>query len=128
MKEMIFSIMMASFVCSAQALDLTKIPGVVAETGRAGFVFPAAKSIVVAEQISLARDVSSVCSFVIEDGPDEVDVSFQAGLKEVGGACGFSKSGAGTLRVEGDVSLGGVMTIYDGTQIQRAVIDRHHAT
>jgi autotransporter-associated beta strand protein len=120
MKEMIFSIMMASFVCSAQALDLTKIPGVVAETGRAGFVFPAAKSIVFAEQISLARDVSSVCSFVIEDGPDEVDVSFQSGLKEVGGACGFSKSGAGTLRVEGDVTLGGVMTIYDGTLDLRA--------
>ena len=103
------------FANCVHALDLAKIPGVVAETGRVGFVFPAAKSVVVAEPVSLAREVSSVCSFVIEDGPDAVDVNFQAGLKEVGGACGFSKSGAGTLRMEGDVSLAGVITIYDGT-------------
>lgn len=100
---------------AAHAIDLTKLPGVVAESGRVGFVFPAAKPLVVKEKIAVTHDVSSVCSFVIEDGPEAVDVIFQAGMAEAGGACGFSKSGAGTLRVEGDVLLGGVITIYDGT-------------
>ena len=100
---------------AVSAVDLTKFSGVVAESGRVGFVFPVEKSLVLKEQITIAHDVSSVCSFVIEDGPDAVDVVFQAGMAEAGGACGFSKSGAGTLRVEGDVLLGGVITIYDGT-------------
>ena len=100
---------------AANAIDLTKSPGVVADTGSVGFVFSAAKSLAVNERLTIAHDVSSVCSFVIADGPDAVDVIFQAGMAEAGGACGFSKSGAGTLRVEGDVLLGGVITIYDGT-------------
>lgn len=97
------------------AVDLTKIPGVKAEEGRTGFVFSNTAAVVIKEPIVLAHEVSSVCSFVIENGPQADDVTFQAGLREAGGACGFAKSGPGTLRVEGDVSLGGVITLYEGT-------------
>jgi hypothetical protein len=54
---------------SASAVDLTKFPGVVAESGRVEFVFPVAKSLVVNERVTIAHEVCSVCSFVIEDGP-----------------------------------------------------------
>lgn len=104
-----------SIAGTAHAMDLIKISGVSADPSRAGFVFGAAKQRIVTEQITIPHDVSSVFSFVIDDGPDAVDVAFQAGISEAGGTCGFSKSGAGTLRIEGDVSLGGVMTIYEGT-------------
>ena len=103
-------------LCSwLDAVDLTKIPGVTPEQGRIGFVFPSAKSVSIAEPITLAHEVSSVCSFVINDGPDAQDVAFLKGIREAGGSCGFSKSGQGTLRIEGDVSLGGVITLYEGT-------------
>ncbi|MFY7816928.1 MAG: alpha-L-fucosidase [Akkermansiaceae bacterium] len=107
----------SSIVCiagAAHAIDLVKISGVSKDSNRAGFVFAAAKQRIVTEQITIPHEVSSVCSFVIDDGPDAVDVVFQSGINEAGGACGFSKSGTGTLRIEGDVSLGGVMTIYEG--------------
>jgi autotransporter-associated beta strand protein len=113
MRKIIYPFLAASL--AAHAADLTKIPGVVAETGKAGFVFPAGKPVVVAEPVRLARNVSSVCSFAIGDGPEAADVTFQAGLTEAGGACGFVKDGAGTLSVAGEVKLGGFITVYDGT-------------
>lgn len=99
----------------AQAQEPRDMPGAVADSGRKGFVFPAAKTVVVSLPVLLSGENSSVSSFVIEDGPDPVDVIFQSGLRESGGMCGCSKSGAGTLRIEGDISLQGVITVYEGT-------------
>lgn len=110
-------LLVSTVICtagSAHAMDLTKISGVSANPNHSGFVFAAEKQRGVTEPITIPHDVSSVWSFVIDDGPDAVDVAFKAGINEAGGTCGFSKSGAGTLRIEGDVALGGVMTIYEG--------------
>lgn len=116
MNQILSPIIIASLaLCSSQAMDFTKHPSIIAQQGNVGFICKAAKSVVIAEPVSLTREVSSVCAFVVEDGPDEVDVLFQAGVNEVGGVCGFSKSGSGNLRIEGDISLGGVITIYEGT-------------
>lgn len=121
MRKIIYPFLVASL--AAHAADLTEIPGVVAEEGKPGFVFPAGKPVVVAEPVRLARDVSSVCSFTIADGPGAADVTFQAGLTEAGGACGFVKDGAGTLSVAGEVKLGGFITVYDGTlDVSKAVL------
>ncbi len=111
----VFLIGLMPHMSFGNAIDLTKHAGIVADPTRHGIIFPAARSLAVREPVTISRNVSSVCSFTIEDGADAKDVIFSSGISEEGGACGFCKSGPGTLRIEGDVSLGGVITVYDGT-------------
>jgi hypothetical protein len=96
------------------ALDLSKIEGVVANPARPGFTFKAEKPLLVQEPVRIPREVSSVCAFGVADGPAAVDVSFDGGIFESGGACGFVKEGPGTLRVAGEVRISGFITVYDG--------------
>lgn len=99
----------------AAAAELAALEGVRADPAKPEFVFPAAAARVLAEPLRIPREVSSVCSFVVEDGPAAVDVDFSAGVQETGGPCGFAKSGAGTLRVAGELRISGFITVYDGT-------------
>jgi autotransporter-associated beta strand protein len=66
------------------------------------------------EPVRLRHEISSVCSFLIEDGPAVVDVDFKGGVLEAGGSCGFTKSGPGTLRIAGNIRISGFITVYDG--------------
>ena len=91
---------------------LTALEGVSADATRPGFLFQAGKPLVIAEPVRIPRDVSSVCAFGVASG---AVVTFKAGLLEVGGACGFTKNGPGTLQVAGDVKISGFITIYGGT-------------
>jgi hypothetical protein len=77
----------------AAASDLSKNDGVIADSTKPGFRFKAEKPLVIAEPVRIPREVSSVCSFVVDDGPAAADVTFSAGVLEVGGACGFTKDG-----------------------------------
>lgn len=95
--------------------DFTRMDGVVTDDKRPGFVFKANKPHEVVDTVRIPREVSSVCAFVVEDGTSPTDVSFQGGIVEAGGACGFAKEGPGTLRVLGEIRLGGFVTVYDGT-------------
>ncbi|MCB1130880.1 MAG: alpha-L-fucosidase [Verrucomicrobiae bacterium] len=98
------------------AAGLAAIDGVTAIEGRPGFSFKGATAAVaVPDPVILPREISSVCTFDIGDGPSVVDVTFRHGIREAGGACGFAKEGPGTLRVEGEVRLSGFITAYQGT-------------
>ena len=102
-------------ILPAAASDLSKHEGVIADSTKPEFRFKAEKPLVIAEPVQIPREVSSVCSFVVDDGPAAVDVTFSAGVLEVGGACGFTKDGPGTLRVAGEIRISGFVTVYDGT-------------
>lgn len=100
---------------AADATDpLAAIEGVHTDAARPGLVFTADKPWVVDEPVVIPHGMSSVCAFVVENGPAAVDVSLGAGIMEKGGACGFAKEGPGTLRVTGELRLSGVITVYDG--------------
>ena len=96
------------------AADLSKMDGVVTDPARPGFGFPAGRAFVVPEPVRIPREVSSVCSFAVGDGPAAIDVDFGGGILETGGTCGFVKDGPGTLRVAGEVRISGFITVYDG--------------
>lgn len=96
------------------AMELAGLEGVRVDPAKPEFVFQAAAARVLADPVRIPREVSSVCAFVVEDGPAAVDVDFTAGLLEAGGPCGFTKNGAGTLRVAGELRMSGFITVYDG--------------
>lgn len=100
--------------CRVTAADLSTLEGVISNPTRPGFTFTAEKPMVMGEPVRIPREVSSVCAFVVDDGPGDVDVSFTGGVVEAGGACGFVKEGQGTLRVEGEIRISGYITVYDG--------------
>lgn len=103
-------------VISAEAVsELRQMTSVTVDTAKPELRFMAAEnSLVIASPVRILREVSSVQTFVIEDGPEVVDVSFNAGILESGGVCGLVKEGKGTLRVAGEVRLSGFITVYAG--------------
>lgn len=107
--------MLTHTVLHAQTVsDLSKMEGVSADPARPGFTFAAASPAWIKDVVRLSRDVSSVCAFVVGDGPAEADVNFAGGMVESGGACGFVKEGPGTLKVAGELRISGFITVYDG--------------
>jgi autotransporter-associated beta strand protein len=99
----------------AAAADFSGMDGVSTDAARPGFRFKAEKPVIITEPVRIPREVSSVCAFNVEDGPSDVDVSFDGGVFETGGSCGIAKEGSGTLKFAGDVRLSGFLTIYQGT-------------
>ena len=81
-----------ALTCAANA-DFSKMDGVSADAARPGFTFKAEKAMIVSEPVRIPREVSSVCAFNVLEGPSEVDVAFDAGMLETGGACGIAKEG-----------------------------------
>jgi autotransporter-associated beta strand protein len=96
--------------------DWTKLAGVTQNPKNPGFIIKSAPdTLKVAAKVILPHDVFSVTSFTVEDGAAATDLLFSNGMSEAGGACGFVKDGPGTLSVAGEVTLGGFITVYDGT-------------
>lgn len=109
-----FSGLVATLLPRSVAADFAAMEGVAVDPAKPEVVFQAAAARVLDDPVRVPREASSVCSFVVEDGPAPVDVDFKAGLLEAGGACGFTKSGPGTLRVAGELRMSGFITVYDG--------------
>lgn len=109
-----FALLLTS-VQADEARAFPEIPGAIVDSARPGIRFPAAeRSVESTEPIVIPHDVSSVCSLWIDDGPAAVDVSFNAGIQQAGGPCGFVKEGGGTLRVAGEIRLSGFITVAAG--------------
>jgi autotransporter-associated beta strand protein len=103
----------AAFSVDAEA-DLAKIAGVSADPARPGFTFNSEEALKVTDPVRIPREVSSVCAFTVCDGPGAVDLAFEGGILETGGACGFVKDGPGTLKIAGEVRISGFITVYEG--------------
>ena len=96
--------------------DWTQQPGVTLNPGNPGFiVMSAPETRTVTTKVVIPRDVFSVSSFTVEDGPAATDLLFSNGMAESAASCGFVKDGSGTLSVAGEVRLGGLITVYEGT-------------
>jgi autotransporter-associated beta strand protein len=103
---------------SAQSsADWTKLTGVTPNPNTPGdfIIHSAPAALKVAAKVVIPHDLFSVTSFTVEDGAAATDLLLANGITEVGGACGFVKNGRGTLSVDGEVKLGGFITVYDGT-------------
>lgn len=103
----------AAFFVDAKA-DLAKMAGVSADPARPGFTFNSEEALKVTDPVRIPREVSSVCAFTVGDGPGAVDLAFEGGIVETGGACGFVKDGPGTLKIAGEVRISGFITVYEG--------------
>ena len=96
--------------------DLTKLPGVTPDPKTPGFIIKSAPNTLrVDGKVVIPRDVSSICSFTVEDGAAATDLRLANGMAESGGECGFVKDGPGTMEVNGELKLKGFITLYDGT-------------
>jgi len=104
-----------AWLAGLQAAELSSLEGVVVDKARPGFVFKSTRPLRVTDAVRVPREVSSICAFNVEDGPDEVDVFFEGGMIQVGGPCGFAKEGRGTLKVAGDFLMSGYLSVYGGT-------------
>lgn len=94
--------------------DGQPVPGGVVQPWYATVTIPEREPVVWNQAVVLKRAESSVCVFDVADGPGATDVSLDGGIREDGGACGFAKEGAGTMKVAGPVKLGGVITVKAG--------------
>lgn len=65
-------------------VGLAEIGGVQPDPSRPAFVFKAEKPLVISEPIRIPREVASVCTFVVEDGPAATDAAFNGAIV---GAC-----------------------------------------
>lgn len=75
---------------------------------------PAAAPVTWQEAVVIKKSDSSVVVFDVANGAGEIDLTLTQGLREEGGACGFSKEGAGTMAVSGKLDLHGVITVKQG--------------
>ncbi len=107
-------ILLGALADLAAAADLARTEGVTAEPAGHRFLLSAAKPVTVGEAVHLRREVSSVATFVVADGPSATDARLDGGLLETGGACGFAKEGAGTLRISGELRISGYITVREG--------------
>jgi len=116
--QSIFHAVLFAVACtpySQGAADLAKLPGIERATSPRGFMIKAgADTLRVGEQVILEHDVFSVPSFTVADGPASTDLLLAGGIAESGGSTGFVKDGPGTMRIEGNLTLTGFITVYDG--------------
>jgi autotransporter-associated beta strand protein len=99
-----------------ESADLTRLDGVTPDPKSPGFIIEGgAAPLEVAGKVLLPREVSSVFSFTVGDGPADTELRFAGGIGEAGGSCGFVKDGPGTLRIAGELKVSGFITVYDGT-------------
>lgn len=114
------SLMLISWVCCQLASAATPvawnaIPNTQADPKTRLVQVPAAQTTVQSEAaVTIPHPEGSVVEFAVQDGAAATDFSLSGGIGESGGPCGFSKSGPGTMRVAGALSLTGYITVYDG--------------
>ena len=64
---------------------LAEIGGVQPDPARPAFVFKTETPLVIAEPIRIPREVASLCTLVVEDGPAATDAAFNGGCYIRGG-------------------------------------------
>lgn len=94
--------------------DGKPVPGGVVQPWYATVTVPERAPVVWQQAVVLKRAESSVCVFEVANGSGTTDLTLCGGIREDGGACGFSKEGPGDMKVAGQVELTGVITVKEG--------------
>lgn len=100
---------------AASPAEWSQIPGTTADAKSHSVQVPAAAETLHARSgVTIPCTQGSVVEFCVQDGQSATDFQIQGGITESGGSCGFSKSGPGTMRIAGTITLNGYITVYDG--------------
>lgn len=107
----------AAGIIPATALEFENgqaVPGAEVRPWFTTVTIPPQSALVWTQAVVMKPQASTLCVFNVGDGPGEVDVLLENGIRQEGATCSLSKEGDGRMSVRGKVGVTGTISVKAG--------------